>query len=794
MRIVTILQARLVHYRVPLFEKMREECARNDIQLHVVHGFARDAERTREDSGTLPWAESVRTRVLTLGGRELLWQVLPKSVLNSDLIVIGQHNRELLNYWLLMRSRFRGPLVAYWGHGRNFQSENPDGIAERWKARISRHSDWWFAYNDVSRHVVESFGYPPDRITSLDNSTDTRAFEAELHSIRPSEIIDLKASLGLPAGATVGLYCGSLTSDKRLAYLIKSVVVIRQSIPDFHLVIVGAGPLQPFIEEAASRNTWIKWAGPKRGRAKATYYRIAQVLLNPGSVGLSILDALCAGLPLITTKMARHGPEISYLLDGQTGLIVAGDESAYAVSVIELLRHQSRYQEICGAARIAASTYSIEAMAANFVSGILACLSRFGRVERPTGARTVECHPSTPDTRAAHVSARRKPARIAFLTNFIPPYRREYFTRLNELTTQLKILLSTRMESNRSWPTEWGDLDVSLQHCLSFSFTRRHPSGYSEPWFIHLPWDTVPRLIALNPAVVISAELGARTMQAAIFRWFYRDSRFIVYADLCERTEVGRGWITRAFRRFLLKQADMVIVNGGSGRRYIESLGVRADKIVHLPYATDTATFGRTAPRKPVGFASRLIHVGQLIERKGVIPFVHILFEWATSNPDRELSLELVGDGPLRSILAAMDVPKNLRLTVLGNVPYERLPEAYGRAEIMVIPTLADTWALVVNEAMACGLPILGSMHSQAVEELVTDGKTGWTFLPESRESVRNAIERALSASPEELHAMGVRAREVAMALTPEYVARKTQIIVDESLGECVADRAESAS
>ena len=50
---------------------------------------------------------------------------------------------------------------------------------------------------------------------------------------------------------------------------------------------------------------------------------------------------------------------------------------------------------------------------------------------------------------------------------------------------------------------------------------------------------------------------------------------------------------------------------------------------------------------------------------------------------------------------------------------------------VLVFPTLADEWGLVVNEALAAGVPVLGSLYSQAVEELVRDGENGWTFRPD---------------------------------------------------------------
>jgi glycosyltransferase involved in cell wall biosynthesis len=95
----------------------------------------------------------------------------------------------------------------------------------------------------------------------------------------------------------------------------------------------------------------------------------------------------------------------------------------------------------------------------------------------------------------------------------------------------------------------------------------------------------------------------------------------------------------------------------------------------------------------------------------------------------------------------------------------------YADAGILAFPTLADEWGLVVNEAMAAGLPVLGSLYGQSVEELVTDGETGWTFRPDHVDEFDAALGRALATPAAELDRMRAVARGRAARLTPEFVA-----------------------
>lgn len=93
--------------------------------------------------------------------------------------------------------------------------------------------------------------------------------------------------------------------------------------------------------------------------------------------------------------------------------------------------------------------------------------------------------------------------------------------------------------------------------------------------------------------------------------------------------------------------------------------------------------------------------------------------------------------------------------------------------------TLADSWGLVVNEAMAAGLPILGSIRSQAVEDLVLDGTSGWIFNPDDHNQVFAALYAALSHSRTELAEIGERGRKIAHTLNPRHAADKTMLAIE---------------
>lgn len=378
MKSAVIVQARLTRYREPLFEVLRQRCRERGINLRVAHGPPGPEERTRGDEGFLPWADSLTTLRLSTGGRDLLWLALPADLANADLVILTQENRILSNYPLLLGRLWSRRRVAYWGHGANFQSDAPRGWRERWKRMLLGHVDWWFAYTSRTRDILLDARYPDEKITVLDNAIDNAAFRAELEAVTDADLVALRRRIGAGETAPVGLFCGSLYADKRLDYLVAAAARIHAAMPAFRLAIIGDGPARDELGRLIDGKPWIHATGALHGRDKAAWFRCASVMLNPGSVGLSILDAFSASLPLVTTREARHGPEIAYLEDGRNGLMVGGDATGYASAVVDLLRRPAYRSTMGQAACDDSRRYTLDAMAERFVTGIESCLAHGG--------------------------------------------------------------------------------------------------------------------------------------------------------------------------------------------------------------------------------------------------------------------------------------------------------------------------------------------------------------------------------------------------------------------------------
>ena len=363
--------------------------------------------------------------------------------------------------------------------------------------------------------------------------------------------------------------------------------------------------------------------------------------------------------------------------------------------------------------------------------------------------------------------------RLALLTNAIPPYRVDTFIELARHVERFSVLVSSpRIAAG----LEGSPVRIETVAGVRIPVWRRHPNGYRERGDLHLPVGIGRRLRRLEPHVVIAVELGIRTVQAIRYRLRNRDARLLIHADVSEDTERGDGALRRRFRTLALRFADRVLVNGRSGLRYVAALGYPAERIVLLPYATDVKRFCGERTARDATAEIRLLYVGQLIERKGVEPFLRLLADHLSRHPECKVRLTLAGAGDRAAAIRRIGLPANLRLDARGPIRHDDLPGVYAGADVFVLPTLADTWAVVVNEAMAGSLPVLGSVRSQAVDEMVIEGESGWRFDALAPDSVRDALDRMLRTPAERRREMGERARAAARLLSPDAVARRLAV------------------
>lgn len=360
-------------YRAPFYAKLHETLRAAGVDLTVAYSDPPAVESQKKDTCELPREYGNKVRSYWLWGERLLYQPLLTASLKSDLVIVDQGNKYLLNHVLLPLSRLGLQKIAFWGHGENRQPKQIR-MSEWYRRMTLNWVCWWFAYTKGTAKYLQKQGVPASKITAVQNSVDTREIREHVRMFSSQDREALRARLGIPPGAPVGIFCGALDRVKSVPFLIESSRIIRSQLPSFHLIIVGGGPEQDAVCRLVEGFGWVHFVGPQFGIQKTEFMAISDVFLLPGKVGLAILDAFTAGLPLVTTKLSIHCPEIEYLEDGINGLMAEPRAQAYADAVCSLFGQRDRMGRMQVAAVASSEKYSIERMVENFNTGIQACL------------------------------------------------------------------------------------------------------------------------------------------------------------------------------------------------------------------------------------------------------------------------------------------------------------------------------------------------------------------------------------------------------------------------------------
>lgn len=197
-----------------------------------------------------------------------------------------------------------------------------------------------------------------------------------------------------------------------------------------------------------------------------------------------------------------------------------------------------------------------------------------------------------------------------------------------------------------------------------------------------------------------------------------------------------RIWVKKLTYPLLFRVASRFLPGGTRQARYLAQYGVKTDRmtVVHMTvdvcairqFCANDRKAMRAAARARWGMSADeciVLFVGRLEEHKGV-KLLLSAFQRAAGK-ERDLRLAIVGSGSLATHVAAVAAEADRRVNYLGRLFGDDVLRAYLAADFLVLPSLFEPWGLVVNEAMACGLPVIVSDRVGCADDLVRPGETG---------------------------------------------------------------------
>lgn len=371
MKKVVILNIILPQYRYDFFTLLKEVLLKNDVELEVIYGKEKSVDALKKDEVDIEWAKFIPNKIFKIGKTKLIWQTSLSIIKDTDLVIVENANKLLLNYYLIFTRRFSKYKLAFWGHGRNLQ-DHVDSLPNRFKYLFLNKCDWWFGYTNLTKRILRSQNYPLNRITVVQNAIDTSCIKKYYSEIKEPELINLQNELGM-TGSIAAIYCGAMYPEKNFDFILETCYRVKRQIPNFHMIFMGSGIEAEKIIAASKSHNWIHYVGSKFGTDRVKYFKISRIQLMPYFVGLGIVDSFAMETPIVTTSNTFHGPEIDYLDNGKNGIVTNDNIDDYSLKVVETLKNES-YLKLIDGCKLAAEKITLEVMVDNFKNGILSCL------------------------------------------------------------------------------------------------------------------------------------------------------------------------------------------------------------------------------------------------------------------------------------------------------------------------------------------------------------------------------------------------------------------------------------
>ena len=209
-----------------------------------------------------------------------------------------------------------------------------------------------------------------------------------------------------------------------------------------------------------------------------------------------------------------------------------------------------------------------------------------------------------------------------------------------------------------------------------------------------------------------------------------------------------------AVYRAFIPRFDAYLVVGERSRAYYLHYGADPARMHFVPHFVDNEAFRSAAARyRAERHAIRaqrgldpdarvVLFAGKFIPVKRPTDFVEAVALLAQRMPDVQGAM--VGAGPMEEEVQAAIARSGAPVRRLGFFNQSEMPEAYALADVLVLPSTTETWGLVVNEAMACGVPAVVSDTVGCSPDLIDPGETGEVFPMGDTEALADALERAL--------------------------------------------------
>lgn len=367
---------------------------------------------------------------------------------------------------------------------------------------------------------------------------------------------------------------------------------------------------------------------------------------------------------------------------------------------------------------------------------------------------------------------------IAIANYWAADYKILLFNSIYSKYKAFKVLYIAETEAIRDWKVNKGKLKFPYE--ILFKGTLDDVSLLKS---VVKTWE---RLNFLNPDVLIIGGYSYAACWAGFF-WAKNDKKKIILWSASNEEDRDRLFLKEKLKSFLVKRCDAANVYGERSKDYLVKLGMKEDRIFVKGNTTDNVfyyneTMQLKAKREVLcerfGIPPHnFLYIGRFSREKNILHLLEAYRRLKAKN--YKWGLILVGSGPLGGEIAGHIKRHAIRDVFLpGFKQKEEIPQYLAVSDVFVLPSISEPWGLVVNEAMASGLPVIVSKTCGCYPDLIKEGVNGFSFDPFDNDELFNLMKGIVEAEYD-LVKMGQASLEIIKDYTPKKAAEVIKKTID---------------
>jgi len=260
-----------------------------------------------------------------------------------------------------------------------------------------------------------------------------------------------------------------------------------------------------------------------------------------------------------------------------------------------------------------------------------------------------------------------------------------------------------------------------------------------------------PDIIIASPITFFAGALG--------LRWAKRNKKkFIMFDDAKPLIQFKRNFLVRSIRDLLTQQIDGFWLPSNDYDTAYPTIN-KEKTLFFYGYSCINNNLFKVNKKKEFTHQS-IICVARLVPIKNID---NLLRAWQlVERENANYQLVIVGNGSRYDDLNSLAEDLGLkRVQFAGTITNDQLPESYFKSDAFILPSLSETWGLVVNEAMAAGLPVLLSNRVNAAHTLLQEGVNGYSFDPYNIKAMADAILSYINLDTQSKENMSAQSLEI---------------------------------